>query len=368
MANEWIGPDRVTGDYFVELSMAVDTDGHVHIAGAYWGDDGIWYLTNASGSWTRELLTSAPADGYDGEPSLVIRDDGSIAIAFSRFGGLFCAFGCNPEDPQGIFLVTNRGGSWSEAVRIVEGRVEEPSLVAAGDRLHLAYSRGDEDRTVEYAVSDADAATWTSAIVGEGRAPSLQVAGDGLARIAYQNFGPGRGDLHYAVQAVSGEFVVELVEIDGYASEPLLALSPTDEPHIVFFNGIEDQDDPMCGALSIRQTAGAWSDASIVFEGADHFCSLRAQMIDTDSAGTLHAISPNDLSGDGVWYANDSGGEFRALQLRDLGPHSYSDVPDGPSGIAVDDGGRPHLVYIIGSWEEVPRGEVGVWYGIGPAN
>ena len=56
-------------------------------------------------------------------------------------------------------------------------------------------------------------------------------------------------------------------------------------------------------------------------------------MIDTASDGTLYVISPNDLSGDGVWYANNAGGQLpEREQLRDLGPHSYSDIPDGPGG------------------------------------
>ena len=77
-------------------------------------DEGIVYQPNRGGSWARELVTTAPAGGYDGEPSLVIRADGSVAIAFSRYGNLFCSFGCEPSDPQGIFMVTNRLGSWSE--------------------------------------------------------------------------------------------------------------------------------------------------------------------------------------------------------------------------------------------------------------
>ncbi len=349
-------------------------------------DDGAFYLTNASGSWTRERLTSAPTGGfvdglskYDGDPSIVIRDDGSLAIAFTRYDGLQCAFGCVPVDPQGIFLVTNRSGSWSEAVPIIEGRVQEPSLQATEGRLHLAYSRGgDEDRTVEYAHSADDVDSWTIETVGEGETPTLRMGRDGFARISFRvrylgddpaNF-YGFRNLYYAAQADSGEFVVERVPGDWRVyTQPLLTLGVTDEPQIVFFN----RGDPTkssnvlgdCGALSIRRTAGTWSDASVVFPEGES-CALMAAGVATDSDGTLHVISKHNLTSMGVWYANDAGGEFRAQQFRDLGDHSISDIPDGDSAIAIDDSGRPHVLFVVSEFSP-PRGDRGWWYGIGPA-
>lgn len=370
----WIGPERIATEHYEFVRLVVDGNRHAHVAAVT--GDGISYLTNEGGSWTREQLTRVAGDGYDGEPSIVIRDDGSLAIAYTRFGGLACSFGCVPVDPQGIFLVTNRSGSWSEAVRIIEGRVQEPSLQATEGRLHLAYSRGDElkgsleygdeDRAVAYAYSADDTETWTMEAVGEGWAPGLRMGRDGLARISFDVLCCGDGNFNYAAQADSGEFVIERVPGDWAASTPLLALSATDEPQIVFFNDIE-QSDPSCGALSVRRTAGTWSDASAVFP-EEEWCGAKAEMVDTDSAGTLHVVSWYDVSGPGVWYANDAGGAFRALQLREP-VNTIDDRPGGGSAMALDDRGRPHVLYDVHEFDsdspDQPD-EDGLWYGIGP--
>ena len=366
LPNEWIGPERIATASYQDVSLVVDAAGHGHVATATYRD-GIFHLTNASGSWTRERLTTAPADGYDGELSTVIGDDGSLAIAFTRFAGLECSFGCNPVDPQGIFLVTNRSGSWSDPVRIIEGMVQEPSLQQTETGLHVAYSRGGgQDRTIEYAHAADEFDSWTITAVGEGRSPSLRVGRDGLARVAYYLRPYGARSLFYAAQTDSTEFVTERVPgdwaSDTTGSPPLLALDPNDEPQIVFFN--ERQGEPNCGALSVRRTSDSWSDPSKVFP-EDEFCQLEAAGIATDSTGTLHVMSDYNLTGMGVWYANDAGGQFRAEQLRDLGDSSVSDIPDGDSGIAVDSTGRPHVLYVVPEFG-TPRQAIGLWYGIGP--
>jgi hypothetical protein len=363
--NVWIGPERIATEYYLEVSLAVDGDGFAHVAGTALRD-GAFYLTNASGSWTRERLTTAPPEGYDGQPSIVIRDDGSLAIAFTRFTDLQCSFGCVPVDPQGIFLITNRSGTWSDSVRIIDGTAQEPSLQATDGGLDVAYSRGGgRDRTIEYAHAADEFDSWTITAVGEGQSPSLRIGADGLARVAYYLSPFGVRSLFYAAQTDSTEFVTERVpgewRSDTTGSPPLLALDASDEPQIVFFN--ETESEPRC-ALSVRRTAGTWSDASIVFP-EDEFCQLEAAGIATDGGGTLHVISDYNLTNMGVWYANEAGGEFRAERLRGLGGRSISDVPDGDSAIAVDGGGRPHILYVVLYSER--RDDDGLWYGIGPA-
>jgi hypothetical protein len=364
----WIGPDRVAAEHFEEISLAVDANGFAHVAAATW-EDGSFYLTNSGGSWTREPLTTPPIGGYDGEPSIVIRPDGSLAVAFTRFGGLQCSFGCIPVDPQGVFLITNQSGSWSDAERFIDGRVQEPSLQATQGRLHIAYSRGaDLERTVEYAYAEDGVETWTASVVGPGRSPSLRIGRDGLARLAYTLRPFGQRSLFYAEQTGSNEFVTERVPggwvADTTGSPPLLALDPADEPRIVFFNETEGDDEPSC-ALSIRRAgSSSWSEPSEVFR-EDEFCQLEAADAAVDSSGTVHVISDYNLSSMGVWYANDAGGEFQARRLRGLGGHSISDVPDGDSEMALDDLGRPHVLYVV---LESERGaDDGLWYGIGPA-
>ena len=97
----------------------------------------------------------------------------------------------------------------------------------------------------------------------------------------------------------------------------------------------------------------------------DEFCQLEAAGIATDDGATLHVISDYNLTSKGVWYANDAGGEFQAERLRGLGGHSISDVTDGDSAIAVDAGGRPHVLYVV--LESERNEDDGLWYGIAPS-
>jgi hypothetical protein len=91
-------------------------------------------------------------------------------------------------------------------------------------------------------------------------------------------------------------------------------------------------------------------------------------VIETDNAGTLHVISFYDVTGPGVWYANNADGAFSSMQLRE----PTNTVEDGPgsggSALALDGDGRPHVLYDV--YESFPgdRGPIedGLWYTIGP--
>ena len=77
-ATSWTGPNLIAQGVFRETDIAIDASGFVHIAAAGAGADnrGIWYITDASGNWTKERISTPPAvagyEGleYDGEPSI----------------------------------------------------------------------------------------------------------------------------------------------------------------------------------------------------------------------------------------------------------------------------------------------------------
>ena len=58
-ASGWTTPQRVWDAAYDQASMVVDGNGAVPIAAI--GPNGIWYLTNESGRWTRARLTGADA-------------------------------------------------------------------------------------------------------------------------------------------------------------------------------------------------------------------------------------------------------------------------------------------------------------------
>jgi len=361
----WVGPERIATEHFDFARLVLDTDGYAHVAAA--ARNGLFYLTNQSGVWTSERVSSTVGESYDGEPSIVIEGDASPAIAFTRFGRLRCTVVCEPTGSEGIFFVRRQVGGWPEPALIVGRQRQEPALKSADGRLHLAFSRGDfNSRSIGYATETDE--EWTTDEVANGRSPSVQIGSDGLARISFV----ADGKLYYAAQDGGGLFEMELVPGDWNATSPLLVLDGVDDPEIVFYNDIEQQD-PSCGALYLRRTqAGTWSGGSRLFAD-DEFCHLIAEDIDRDTDGALHVISLYDESGPGVSYATNAGGSFRAVRIREPG-RTTDDGPRSASALSVDGAGRPHVLFTVseaGAYEidegEVPPDVDGLWYAVGPS-
>lgn len=87
-------------------------------------------------------------------------------------------------------------------------------------------------------------------------------------------------------------------------------------------------------------------------------------------AGTVHVLSPNDVLLGGLWYASNGAGGFEAQQIQRPDPEGSvvcgeEIVVDGdptlPAALAVDDDGRPHLLYQSTNAE-------GVLYLVGPGD
>jgi hypothetical protein len=360
----WVGPTRIATEQYELARLVVDADGHAHVAAV--NNNGIFYLTNATGTWTTEQVSTPIDDGYDGDPSIIVNEEGSATIAFARYSALRCTLRCGPVGSQGIFMVTNDAGSWSDPVAVIEGGGQEPSLQAAADRLHLAYSRGEfGERSVFFA--SRENAEWVATEIGEGEAPSLRVGRDGLPRVAYVDR-QGRPSLA-ETESAAGRFTITRLPGEWTARSALLVIDADDEPHVVFGNDA-NQSDPFCGALHLERTKARWTDVVPVFP-RDEFCQIIPESVDGDASGALHVISLYNASGAGVWYANNTAGDFRARQLRE--PKMFTD--DGPRGVSaldVDHQGRPHIIFGVfeaGAYDEDTEGsreDDGLWYGIGP--
>jgi hypothetical protein len=359
----WVGPTRIATEQYEFARLVVDADGYAHVAAV--NNNGIFYLTNATGAWTTEQVSTPLDNGYDGDASIIVNEEGSATIVFARYSALRCTLRCGPVGSEGIFMLTNEAGIWSDAVAVIEGGGQEPSLQAADGRLTLAYSRGEfGDRSVFYAWRED--AQWTVEEIGEGEAPSLRMGRDGLPRIAYVDR-QGR-PIQAEAQSLTGPFTIAQVPGEWAARSALLALDADDEPHIVFANDTDERE--RCGAFHIERTAAGWSDASRPFSD-DQFCQVLPESVDGDAGGTLHVISLYDAAGSGVWYAHNATGDFRAWQIREP-KVSTDDGPRGVSALDVDSRGRPHILFGVleaHAYDEDTEGrpdDDGLWYGIGP--
>ena len=109
--------------------MAVDAHGFAHVVAR--GDTGIWYLTNKSGSWTRERLTTDYVqDGYHFRaisPLITIdRSVGKLVAVYQLVSDVDCDPGCFQFE-----YITRTGTNWSSPRGIGEIMPRGPLSIAA---------------------------------------------------------------------------------------------------------------------------------------------------------------------------------------------------------------------------------------------
>jgi hypothetical protein len=374
VAEGWIGPERIFSRGYGNLSLVLGADGVAHAAAGLGG--GIFYLTNASGSWTRERLTTGLRTRReiieDGQPSIAIDGDGSISIAFvRRSGSRQDVFGPHPE---AIYLVTNRGGSWSQPAALVgEGLEHSPSLQVRQGNIHLAYQVG-------YAVDVLSLRSrfpiryttnaggiWTDErVAGHGTAPILRLAPDGTARVLFgDEYGLLRAttELRYATATTpTGSFAVE--PVSGSSDEDAfyrLELDNAGRPNVLWVAD-ESDDGPV---IHVQRHDGSWSHSEITLAGADLPARPGLIEMETDSQGAIHLLlntAEYVPVGDdweyrtyGVFYATNRTAELRFDRLP---PESASH-----GALTIDQQGHPHLLFGTAQWAD---GEKELWYGVGP--
>ena len=341
----WTGPDKIARGPFFEPALVVDYAGAVHLAVTRTGDknQGIWYLTNASGSWSRRQLTTPPtfpdenAPGYDGQPAIAIDPaDGSIWIAFTRWE---CS-GCLPDATAGIFYVTNAGGTWSEPVQLSGSLTLSPSLVVRNGHIHLAYATmgfPGEARPVMYGTNASG--EWVARRVSRlGWLPHLILDGDGLAHILFS-----ASDLRFAEQTADGRFVAERLpgtgQPDGFAS----AGDETGSHYWAAWG--TERDDSHINVVVATRVGSAWSDP---ITAISHAWVTDLGVYD----GVVHLIGIA-LGADGLLYANNASGTFEIQTL--FAPGSQSSV------LAFGPAGQPFVVFTGDG-----SGWTGIWFAEGP--
>jgi hypothetical protein len=333
---------------YSELSLVVDSAGIAHAAAVL--GDGIFYLTNESGSWTRERLTTAPAGdrfsrGHDGEPSIALDSDGALWIAFTRSQCHECA----PNPSDGIFLLDNRGGRWSEPTEVAGYQNHGPSLVVRDGRVHLAYQHGGVPGLRSYPVlyaTDRDGEWTVERVARNGSSPDLEIGPDGMAHIIFS----GDDDWLYAVS--DGEDRSFAVEPIGGASDvqsARMALDSSAQPHVAWteWGPPSDSDVNASGIRLAQRRGGAWTAPEVIPD-------LRLSDLALSPDGAVHLLGV-DAEERLVHATNASG----ALETN--GP--FSDGEAWASALAVDEDGRPHLLFVVGH----PALGSELWYGIGPA-
>lgn len=162
-------------------SLAIDPSAHPHVGFVRRsGTAGIYMTENVAGSWTAPALAAADAD--PSPPSLDALASGKVGMAYTS------TYSFAP----GLYYVTNASGSWVRTKLLSATWAVSPWLRFDGSgRAHILFSRLEsESRGVYYATNATGA--WIITKVDDVHGDGIQFAFDGAGKIhaAFRTFDP----------------------------------------------------------------------------------------------------------------------------------------------------------------------------------
>jgi len=285
------------GNY--RTSIAVDSQGFAHIA--YYAAQDLKYATNASGAW---LIDTADYAGDVGSyPSIALDGAGRAYISFYE--------SLNTEGGR-LKLATNRTGTWQSTVIDDTGAAGQYTSLAvdAAGALHIAYYEAtDKDKMLKYATNASG--DWELQYVDKesdsGVNASLGLDSLGKAHISYFWKGPDEfsGELHYATNA-KGSWEIQVIDgRTGYAgSYSALAVDRTGKAHVAYYYATTSD------LRYATNAAGAWVVQEIdVVHSTGSYTSIAM-----DVSGNVH-IGYYDSSHSVLKYATDKSGVKSSFTL-----------------------------------------------------
>jgi hypothetical protein len=236
----WSGAIRLAKGSFGAVAIVFDSADHAHIAasGRSAGKNGIWYLTDRTGTWTRtRILAAAPGTSWQ-DPSITVDSNDRIIIAAWLFDGT----GGDPGVSRGIFMVSDRerarGTFPTVPSRVAAAPAAMPVLKTAGTRIAMAYLSDLPEICClpSLLFRTGSPGRWaTTTVAPDAAGPSLRLDSQGRARIAYAT----RRDVRYAsAGTTTGSFSVTRLPGTSSADYPLaLALDSGDQPSVAWVHG-----------------------------------------------------------------------------------------------------------------------------------
>ena len=293
--------ERVTtgDDFYARPSLAIDVDGHAHIAFARVCfcepfESNIWTASNATGEWVVDQLT----DGAEDLAPSLVWDADHLEVAFNRIGrGVIygsnesggwliqravslsdrCATltifpslandgagkpwiayehprhpatGCSPST-KGIRVLTKTGTTWSSVTISNDTDDVMPKLdVDAANRPHLAFERAG---TGIYYTRRAPSGNWSPMVLASsGNDATLAVDASGKAHVASETSGVEHSTnrsgtwVHTPLTSYSIDF--------GTASPPVVLVTNTGKARVLFARSESDGSEDSLGIYLARES------------------------------------------------------------------------------------------------------------------
>ncbi|MCZ7582761.1 MAG: hypothetical protein M5R36_05170 [Deltaproteobacteria bacterium] len=387
-------------------SMAMDAEGHFHIAYTNLLNDGLKYATDATGAWTFEDVAPVGPERhyydeivYHAHASITVGPEGEPHIAYINLwdadlryarkdGGTWAdeavitqdTMGAETDiaiDPSGAahivarsakdlgsaFMVyaTNKTGTWT-ITGPASGNARHPSVAADADgNAHIAVFLA-QSLFFRLTYVTNKTGSWTTKIVGvsaTGQAPSIVIDLAGAAHIAddivYYDDKAERYGIGYFTNA-SGTWVSEVAEADVSSAFELftLAMDANGEPRIASYHQ-DDGDNDTRGMRFATRESGTWAAARLD-TGADNGRGVWWGM---DDAGGQHVLYTNHHFHYEYGFRPSAADNWMYEEiLEDFDPSYASDT-----ALVVDGAGVGYLVFGFQSDSAYATNESGLWIG-----
>lgn len=340
----WPAANHISGGGFSQPAVAVDASGKVHIAATAADNEGIWYLSNASGRWvTQQVVAPWTSDleeiGMVGQPAIAIDPtDESVWIAFVYWRCTDCA----PAGSDGIFTVNNVAGTWSDPVQRGSTGAVSPSLAVRDGRVYLAYELpGDYGHRFGPVMfgTDAPGAWVVQQIAQAGTMPNLVLNADGQVEVLLD----GANAMRNAYQKPNGSFVIERLpgttDVVGSFWKSLLAVDAVSGDTWAAWTGDST-------VFVATRGATGWSDPITAIPGGDLI-----------GLGVRDGVIQLAVDKSGVTYASNGSGAFVEQIIA-----TPSNFWWGDAAFALLPTGRPIVVIA----RDIPSSQSGMWFLKGP--
>jgi hypothetical protein len=314
-ATDWTAPLLIDAAYAPYVSLAVDAQGHTHVAAS--DLNSVYYLTDSSGAWSRTLVATPPAGGADIEPVIALAPDGSLAIAFTRWS-VWPDASATLGEIEGIYFVRQTEQGWSDPSQL-PGFGQQPALVFWNGSWNIIARQF--DGLFWYRRDGAD---WPGRNIGDRGSGGAQmvVDGQGVAHVVYA----GANGLIEVTR--DGTLTDQPVPGTDGGQHPLLAVDGAGNVHLLYSDGVGQ-------VLERALEGGAWSaPEQLDVGGADAF--------GIDAAGNLQLVYLRRTASPQLVYSTVAAGSTATAELASV---ATLPRPAGAPALVLDGAGQPHVVY-----------------------